>query len=191
VILLSVTSGNRASAAGLPKSEGKMKNYLNKEEMTVLVFIRMLTLQIEEMRKGWTARDNMSEEEQTHADAAIEAMQKLIDSVLGRLKPDQYKKYQLYLRANEVHIRPAITDWEYRLEVEREMERDKKVGSWIEWDVAAALADLLLYRCCHPCCQEACDRETCPIKRVFTLMDMPMCNEYAEGDVCPYDNGGE
>lgn len=168
-----------------------MKNYLNKQELVTLVYVTLLVDQLEKMLKGWAEHDNLTEGEQEAAAAAVEAAKGFTASVLDRMKPDQRVRYIRACYDNDVYLRPRMTDWEFKLWMQREAEQDKKAGVWVEKDTAEALADLLLYKCCRPCCQEACDRESCPIKRVLTLMDIPMCDEYATGDKCPYDNGGE
>lgn len=168
-----------------------MKNYLNKEEMTSMVVVYSLGHMAEDMISDWGGRGNLTEEEAAGLKTVVDGADDFLCSVLKRMRPDQEKRFAQHCRENAVFIRPKMTAWEYNLMIQREMEEDNKLGTWIENETTAALADLMLFKNCNPCCLSACDRKVCPIRKVLLQLDIPVYDEYAEGDKCPYDNGGE
>lgn len=165
-----------------------MKNYLNQNELFSLVYMTQLATEVEKVKEEWAGRNNLTEGEQGSAIAAVAALKDLLTQIVRRLKPDQSVRYVRACNENIAMLRPKMTEWEYKLWAQREEEENKRTGVWVETETAAALADLLLFKCCNPCCQDACDRANCAIRPVLTLMDIPAYDEYAEG--CPYDNGG-
>ena len=165
-----------------------MKNYLNKEEMISMVVVYNLAEMAERVIGGWKERGNLTEIEEEKLKAVVDGADEFLIEVLKRMRPDQEKRFNQHCNENAVYIRPRMTAWEYKLQVQKEMEEDGKAGTWIENETAAALADLMLFKNCNPCCLDACDREHCPIRKVFLQLGIPAYDEYAEG--CPYDNGG-
>ena len=168
-----------------------MKSYLNAEEQRKLVVMFCMLAELEKMQENWGSRDCLTEEEDASLKTAFDALQEGLGKIFNRLSPEQQRRIYRCSKENIIQMRPKLTGALARREMDREVKEEGEEGAFMPKNIIDNVADVVLYNCCHPCKLEVCDRKTCKAREVLICLDVPMFDEYAAGDRCPYDNGGE
>lgn len=166
-----------------------MKPYLNKEEQQQLAFINCLANELEFMVANWKERDNLTEAEEAKLRETVKAADEALGTILGRLGPEQAQRIARCVKGNMVIMKPRLSSYAMRAMLERDAAENNEAGAFCSLDTAYCLANYALSGHCHPCKLTPEERKSCPARAAFIELDIPMCDEHATGDICPYDNG--
>lgn len=167
-----------------------MKNYLNKEEQAKMTVLFCLQAEMEQMLEAWNERGNLTEAEADKLQTAAMTLSEALQMIFSRLPLEQQRRVYRSAKGNRILMRPRLSGALARAEMEREVQEENEAGAFIPTETVENIADVVLYNCCNPCKLDGCDRKTCKAREVLICLDVPMFDENASGDKCPYDNGG-